>query len=615
METRINDGEIVSDSASVSGQSQVLATGGSTSGVLRFIYNQNPFYLISACLVLHGISTTFRPDGAAMDPWLLAGLLGGYAALLAITCFLIVKIGSVWDDARSIFMVLLLLFFAFPISLDWLCLSSPMTALALLTCGFLFAVLTTEFLTRGLGIRMTIHFKVPYYLMLAAGILYPALVSFQLKYFESIDTRWVLAAFPVVCAATVLALLPGAQKNRKHVLKNGTPWHWPMFPYSVFVLLSLGLCGRTALMSIAFDPSKGEGSIFDSYFLVPIFIAVIVVLLEIAITERNRTLQSTLMLLLPAALPMAINWSNDSGQHVFVADITHAVGSPVWLSLIAIVLIYGIGVVRKVENASQCFSVSLVAAICLRPEGTIIRDLGDVAIWPVMLLAGFQLVSRERRQDSRRWFAACVVLILAGERVGELGASLTNSHPVSTLLQWGIASHFLLVAALLIGVRFRDPFARQLRVIVAFSLPLLAIAATVWARQSLYEGTLFALPATPMLPVVYGVALVLVGLAVFGLGRLRLYLYGSLVSVFATLAMVMTPADMNLRIANPELVVYGLIGLGCLLAGVYVSCLKAGMKSNVGRTMRREWSLVCKELTVFAAPERSLHPSSGSGES
>ena len=92
---------------------------------VTFLYNHNPFYLISAALVLYGVHSSLQSGESVVDPWLMAGLFAGYTILLAITSYLIVKIGQVWDDARSIFMVLLLLFMALSTNFDSLCLSSP----------------------------------------------------------------------------------------------------------------------------------------------------------------------------------------------------------------------------------------------------------------------------------------------------------------------------------------------------------------------------------------------------------------------------------------------------------------------------------------------------------
>src|SRR4029077_8229242 len=87
--------------------------------VLRSLYTHNPFYLLSAGLILYGFHVSFRPEaGELINPWALMAALCSYTLLLAVTAFLIVRIGKVWDDARSLVLVLILLLLAVSVSFD-----------------------------------------------------------------------------------------------------------------------------------------------------------------------------------------------------------------------------------------------------------------------------------------------------------------------------------------------------------------------------------------------------------------------------------------------------------------------------------------------------------------
>ena len=93
-------------------------------GIVSLIYTQNPFYLISACLFVYGLKLLFRSGDSAMlfqrgavaymEPW---GLMSSFAAvtvLMAVTAILVVRLGKVWEDARSlVLIVLLMLLFGF----------------------------------------------------------------------------------------------------------------------------------------------------------------------------------------------------------------------------------------------------------------------------------------------------------------------------------------------------------------------------------------------------------------------------------------------------------------------------------------------------------------------
>src|SRR5215218_7008771 len=87
--------------------------------IVRLLYSHNPFYVISAACIIYTLKLAFRPGEVDyIDPWALMASMGGYTLLMAVTGFLVVKLGRVWEDARTIFLVLLLLFFATSVTFD-----------------------------------------------------------------------------------------------------------------------------------------------------------------------------------------------------------------------------------------------------------------------------------------------------------------------------------------------------------------------------------------------------------------------------------------------------------------------------------------------------------------
>src|SRR3954453_17097728 len=113
--------------------------------LLRFLYNHNPFYFLSTCFVLYAFLIAFHSGALGNQAsWMLARLLGGFTLLMAVTGFLVIRLGKVWDDARSILCVVLLLFFAQSVSFDETCVEDPHVGLQVLTAGFAFAIVLTE---------------------------------------------------------------------------------------------------------------------------------------------------------------------------------------------------------------------------------------------------------------------------------------------------------------------------------------------------------------------------------------------------------------------------------------------------------------------------------------
>ncbi|MGZ0169258.1 MAG: hypothetical protein ACKVHE_06865 [Planctomycetales bacterium] len=138
--------------------------------IAKFLYNHKPFYLISACLFVYGLQAVFRPgevdllfnrfEVAYIDPWFLMLGLCRVTLLMGVTAYLIVRFGKVWDDARSLVLVLLLMFLAIFVSFDEIVTlaswdnDSVRDVVSFLGFGLCFAVVLSESLLRGLSIRL-----------------------------------------------------------------------------------------------------------------------------------------------------------------------------------------------------------------------------------------------------------------------------------------------------------------------------------------------------------------------------------------------------------------------------------------------------------------------------
>ena len=70
--------------------------------------------------------------------------LAAYSLLLALTAWLIIRLGHVWEDARSILLVIVLMFLAISVSLDPTLNAKEQNGESFVLAGFLFAVLVSE---------------------------------------------------------------------------------------------------------------------------------------------------------------------------------------------------------------------------------------------------------------------------------------------------------------------------------------------------------------------------------------------------------------------------------------------------------------------------------------
>src|SRR4029079_11927181 len=123
------------------------------SSLVRFLYTQNPFYLIGTLLVLFGVQQCLGSEPSLATSGQLVVVLGMYTLMLAAVAAIVIRFGQVWDDARTILLVIVLLFFMLSTSLDFhllFTLEAPWPGTMLLAGGFLFSVLLSEAILRGL---------------------------------------------------------------------------------------------------------------------------------------------------------------------------------------------------------------------------------------------------------------------------------------------------------------------------------------------------------------------------------------------------------------------------------------------------------------------------------
>ncbi|MCP4170042.1 MAG: hypothetical protein GY758_04620 [Fuerstiella sp.] len=237
--------------------------------VANVIVTQNPFYLISAAFVIHGTSFWFKANGSH-HPWALMGLVGAFIVVLTFTGVAIVRIGKMWDDARSIFVMLLLLFVELALSFDDTLILSPREGAGLICCGFLFAVAVCEFMFASLRIRLGIRLRIPLHLMVGLLFLYPLTMVPAITNSWQSAIQWQLFGFNLCIATSVLLLVVAANRGASYCEMNGTPWNWPVFPWAALAVLVTGLEIRAYAMCISLDPAMSQ-SMSDARQLQSIF--------------------------------------------------------------------------------------------------------------------------------------------------------------------------------------------------------------------------------------------------------------------------------------------------------------------------------------------------------
>lgn len=446
------------------------------SGLLKSLYTQNPFYLLSVCFVLHGTAYAFQNGSGSHDPWPLMGLILGYILLMATTAFVIVRFGKVWDDARSIFLILIALFVELSLTIDDLLIVGRTTGRALLLVTFLIAVLVTEGLLIGLRIRLRALYRLPLHLMLALLFLYPLVVTTAGFPHDDVAISWKIFFFFPCAGLTILALIPAIRLGPAYVAQNGTPWSWPCFPCVLFGFLATALCVRGYAISLSFDPlsfdpNKLEAA-FGSYFLVPVVLALGILALEFSRVLDNRFAQRIVLAIpivcIVLSFPIQVR---GEAYAEFLSIFIQELGSPVLLTAAGASLFYAYAAMRKVKSAETAFVLALLFASVV-DRGTVDFDtLVSPQPFHVWLIAAFEFLRGIGERDSRRTLLGTVCAV-AALRMGPWSEW-------SEFLRIVVPLHLIVGVILVVSVVFRDEFARFLKLVGAVLLIGLYVAAIV----------------------------------------------------------------------------------------------------------------------------------------
>ena len=262
---------------------------GAAQGLIRWVCTSNPFYVLSAGLFLAGLWISFGAQAEAVQTWALMSSLAGYTLLLAVTAYLLVRLANVWDDVRTVLLLVVLMFLATSVTFDEALVLSPGHGVRCCLVGLLFAVAVSEGLLRGTGLRLPALFRVPYYLILALFFLYPLAVSALVEEPRSEPLLWGLFGFSSAAGLVFLTLLPAVRRGADCVLDNGSPWRWPQYPWALFVMLAIAVPGRAVLLCWSMHLIRElDQLVFGPYFLIPFGLSLTVLLLEFALVSRRR---------------------------------------------------------------------------------------------------------------------------------------------------------------------------------------------------------------------------------------------------------------------------------------------------------------------------------------
>ena len=285
------NGEGRKGSSCGSGQS----LGRECRGLLASVVNHNPFYLLSACSFLYALTLIFRTDDIWINTAVPLGLIAGYAVLMAFTAVFIVRLGGVWDDARSIVMIMVVLLCVLSVAIDQMLMEHLGWAVWVSVGGLSFAIGLSEFVRRGLRLEMPVMYRIVHHGMMALLFLYPCLLAHLVNEHGRIACIRGIMSFPVAAGILGVGLVWAMRRGMAYMGSGESPWRWPCYPWALFGILGGAVCVRTYLMSISFVAGKGVGPYgnmetgFGFYMLFPFIAVMLAVVLEYGMGSASKS--------------------------------------------------------------------------------------------------------------------------------------------------------------------------------------------------------------------------------------------------------------------------------------------------------------------------------------
>jgi hypothetical protein len=359
---------------------------------------------VSAGWFLFGLRVSFGDPERDVDNWALAGGLAFYTLLLAAAAVLLVRFAGVWNDVRTVLLLVVLMFLATSVTFDELLVMNRPRGIALNLFGLGFAIALTEGILRAIRLKLPLGFKLPYHLMLALFFLYPMWLASLARNPQSEVLLWSLFAFPAAAGAVFLTLLPAIRRGPEHLRNNGSPWPWPFYPWSLFAFLAAAVIGRSFLVCKSFhllDSQSITDTIFAPFFLVPFGFALAVLLLELGITAKSRlttafALATPVLLVIVAGIGHRDEVAYRSFLDLFL-ERTRA--TPLFLALAATGFFHLYAWLRGVAFATEGLTATLAAFAFIQPGSLTIADITlirpELFVLPVLFQGVLGLLKRD----------------------------------------------------------------------------------------------------------------------------------------------------------------------------------------------------------------------------
>jgi hypothetical protein len=420
---------------------------------LDWITTSNPFYVISAGLFLFGLRISFGDPDNDLNIAALGVGLAGYTLLLAAAAILLVRFAGVWNDVRTILLLVVLLFLATSVTFDELLALDPVRGSLMNLGGLAFSLIASEGILRAIRLRLPLPYKLPYYLTLVLFFGYPILLAPDYPNPHSERLQWMFAAFPSAAALVFLMLLPAIRRGA--VGNSGSPWPWPWYPWSLFAFLGVAVIGRSYLLCRSFQqplPGHLTETMFAPFFLVPFALGLGVLLIEAGAKSRNPgAMLAAWFVPVVCFLLAGLGHRDDPAYSEFLDHFLSRTGlTPLFIALLASLGYYLYAWERGVPGAAEGITAIFTVFALAQPETLALADLSLVRPEWLAVPVAFQAVLGAIRREAWRLIVAGSVA--AAWATGALWRLYLSLRTEVIGLDYLLASLLLLPVAVLVSL-------------------------------------------------------------------------------------------------------------------------------------------------------------------
>jgi hypothetical protein len=293
------------------------------------------------------------------------------------------------------------------------------------------------------------------------------------------EMSWYVMGFPTIAAALFTTLVPASRRRGRDVVNNGTPWGWPLYPWSLFFLVGVGILLRAYAMSMSFDPTKGLASGFQPYFVIPLVLSWLLLWVEGA--DHAKPGRPAFAVFAPVVLIVSAfpGPSANPSQARYIAMLQDSAGSPIQITALLLIAYFFYLWLRGIRLAEVGILICLGMLAIVDRSTVDLKTLAPANTAPIVFAVALLVIAGLWYGSAVRMGFASLVVI-AAICYSLRGTDFLAFHAY-------IPIHLAFFAIILLGLCFHDWLGRHIAQAAPYILMALSFMTLVGYRFTFPE--------------------------------------------------------------------------------------------------------------------------------